>query len=233
MVLSQIPSAWWCWIPAAHIRMFCSTAQEWSARSPPRARSARSISAPVVSAHSGRLTRNAPVLVGGAYVSPNLLSGRCGKCNLWDNLKGNALELTFRGRPSKYFSGQIQYTVGRTDNNTSRHHVIFPANSYNAAADWGAPTTTAPEVRSASVDASHEFFTAGRRASLYAGKPVDITTGGEISRRILNDRPAGIARNTMLVRARSSDLNLSTISRSRRPKNEAKVFSVSLNSLTF
>src|SRR5882762_1227704 len=49
--------------------------------------------------------------------------------------KSNALELTFRGRPSRFFAGQVQYTLGKTYNNTSGI-TYFPGNSYFAAADW-------------------------------------------------------------------------------------------------
>src|SRR5882724_5938847 len=49
--------------------------------------------------------------------------------------KSNSLELTFRGQPSKFFSGQIQYTLSKTFNNTSGI-TYFPANSHDPAADW-------------------------------------------------------------------------------------------------
>jgi len=49
--------------------------------------------------------------------------------------KSNSLELTFRGRPSRFFAGQVQYTLGKTYNNTSGI-TYFPGNSYFAAADW-------------------------------------------------------------------------------------------------
>ena len=51
-------------------------------------------------------------------------------------MKGNALELTFRGKLNQYFSGQAQYTLGGADNNTSG--ITFPANSLDPGADWGA-----------------------------------------------------------------------------------------------
>ena len=79
---------------------------------------------------------NAPVLVGGNYVYPNPTLGQNRQIQSEGYLKGNALELTFRGKPSKYFAGQIQYTLSRTYNNTSGI-TFFPANSYNPSADWG------------------------------------------------------------------------------------------------
>jgi hypothetical protein len=175
---------------------------------------------------------NAPVLVGGSYARPNPLLGQVRQMQAEGYLKGNALELTFRGKPSKYFSGQIQYTLSRTDNNTSGI-TFFPANSYDAAADWGR----------ADNDRLHKFdllasmqpsrlFTLGVALSLYSGKPVDITTGGDDNHDgILNDRPAGIARNTMpgpgLI---DLDLNLSHDFPLSKAKKETRVLSVSLNS---
>jgi Carboxypeptidase regulatory-like domain len=49
--------------------------------------------------------------------------------------KQNALELTFRGKPSKFLSGQAQYTLGKTCNNTGGI-TYFPGNSNFASLDW-------------------------------------------------------------------------------------------------
>ena len=113
-------------------------------------------------------------------------------------LKSNALELTFRGRPSKYFTGQVQYTLGKTYNNTSGI-TYFPGNSFFPAADWARSDN----------DRRHKFdllgstqatklFTVGAALSLYSGRPVNVTTGGDDNHDgVLNDRPAGFARNTL------------------------------------
>jgi hypothetical protein len=113
-------------------------------------------------------------------------------------LKSNALELTFRGKPSKYFTGQVQYTLGKTYNNTSGI-TYFPANSFLPSADWARSDN----------DRRHKFdllgsmqatklFTVGAALSLYSGRPVNVTTGGDDNHDgVLNDRPAGFARNTL------------------------------------
>jgi hypothetical protein len=77
-----------------------------------------------------------------------------------------------------------------------------------------------------------KLFALGVALSLYSGKPVDITTGGDNNHDgILNDRPPGIARNTMpgpgLI---GLDLNLSHDFPLSKAKKETRVFSVSLNS---
>jgi hypothetical protein len=112
--------------------------------------------------------------------------------------KSNSLEVTFRGKPSRFFRGQVQYTFSRTDNNTSGI-TWFPANSYAPNADWGLADT----------DRRHKFdllasaepwkhYTIGVALSAYAGKPVNVTTGNDDNHDgIFNDRPAGYSRNTL------------------------------------
>jgi hypothetical protein len=175
---------------------------------------------------------NAPVLVGGSYVYPNPALGQVRQIQSEGYLKGHALELTFRGKPSKYFSGQVQYTLSRTDNNTSGI-TFFPGNSYNASADWGRSDND--RLHKFDLLASSQptrFFTLGVALSLYSGKPVNITTGADDNHDgIINDRPAGTARNTLpgpgLI---DLDLNLSHDFPLSKQKKEAKVISVSLNS---
>jgi hypothetical protein len=175
---------------------------------------------------------NAPILTGGTYVRPNSSLGQVREIQSKGYLKGNALELTFRGKPSKYFSGQVQYTLSRTDNNTNGI-TFFPANSYNPAADWGrADNDRLHKFDLLASTQPTRFFTLGVGLSLYSGKPVNITTGGDDNHDgILNDRPAGIAHNTMAGPGLIGlDLNLSHDFPLSKAKKEAKVFSVSLNS---
>jgi len=147
-------------------------------------------------------------------------------------LKGNALELTFRGKVNRYFSGQIQYTFSRTDNNTSGI-TFFPQNSYDAAADWGrSDNDRRHKFDLLASSQPTRFFTAGVALSLYSGKPVDVTTGADNNHDgIINDRPAGIGRNTMdgpgMIEL---DLNVAHDFPLSKAKKEAKLITVSLNS---
>jgi len=112
--------------------------------------------------------------------------------------KGNGLELTFRGKPSRFFSGQVQYTLSKTYNNTSGI-TYFPGNSYFPSADWARSDN----------DRRHKFdllgstqavklFSIGAALSLYSGKPVNVTTGSDQNGDgIFNDRPPGYTRNTL------------------------------------
>ena len=175
---------------------------------------------------------NAPVLIGGNYITPNPSLGQVRQIQSQGYLKGNALELTFRGKPSKYFAGQIQYTLSRTYNNTSGI-TFFPANSYNASGDWGRSDND--RLHKFDLLASSQptrFFTFGAALSLYAGKPVNITTGGDDNHDgIINDRPSGVARNTLPGPGTINlDLNLSHDFPLSKRKKEGKVLSVALNS---
>lgn len=172
---------------------------------------------------------NAPLP--GTSVRPNSAFGQVREMQSSGYLKGNALELTFRGKLNKYFSGQVQYTLSRTDNNTSGI-TFFPANSYDAAADWGRSDND--RLHKFDLLASTEaikFFTLGVALSLYSGKPVNITTGGDENHDgIVNDRPDGTARNTMPGPGMIDlDLNLSHDFPLSKNKKEAKVLSLSLN----
>jgi carboxypeptidase family protein len=172
---------------------------------------------------------NAPVP--GSVVRPNTALGQVREIQSDGYLKGNALELTFRGKLNKYFSGQVQYTISRTDNNTSGI-TFYPANSYDAAADWGRSDNN--RLHKFDLLASTQaikYFTAGVALSVYSGKPVNITTGGDDNHDgILNARPPGIARNTMPGPGMIDlDLNVSHDFPLSKSKKEAKVLSLSLN----
>jgi hypothetical protein len=173
---------------------------------------------------------NAPL--NGNIARPNPALGQDRQIQSAGYLKGNALELTFRGKVNKYFSGQVQYTLSRTDNNTSGI-TFFPANSYNPAADWGRSDND--RLHKFDLLASTQptrFFTLGVGLSLYSGKPVNITTGADDNHDgIINDRPAGVPRNTLPGPGTIGlDLNLSHDFPLSKKKKETKVISLSLNS---
>jgi hypothetical protein len=113
-------------------------------------------------------------------------------------LKSNALELTFRGRPTKFFSGQAQYTLGKTYNNTSGI-TYFPANSYFPGADWSrSDNDRRNKFDLLGTITAGKWFDFGTALSLYSGKPVDVTTGNDENHDSLPlDRPAGVPRNSL------------------------------------
>ncbi len=106
--------------------------------------------------------------------------------------KGNSLELNFRGKPSKYFAGQAQYTLGKSYNNTSGI-TYFPGNSNFSNLDWARSDN----------DRRHKFdllgsfepsslFSLGIALQAYSGKPVNVITGLDSNGDgVFNDRPNG------------------------------------------
>ena len=91
--------------------------------------------------------------------------------------KGNSLELTFRGKPSKYFAGQAQYILGKSYNNTSGIN-YFPGNSNFSNLDWA----RSDNDRRHKLDLLGTFepsslFSLGVALQAYSGKPVNVTTG--------------------------------------------------------
>jgi hypothetical protein len=146
--------------------------------------------------------------------------------------KSAALELTFRGKPSKWLSGQAQYTFGKTYNNTSGI-TYFPENSYNPTADWArSDNDRRHKFDLLASSQPTRYFTAGVALSVYSGKPVNITTGADNNQDgVVNDRPAGVLRNTMPGPGMIElDLNVAhdfVLSKSRK---EARTLTVALNS---
>ena len=91
--------------------------------------------------------------------------------------KGNSLELTLRGKPSKYFAGQAQYILGKSYNNTSGI-TYFPGNSNFPNLDWA----RSDNDRRNKFDLLGTFepsslFSLGVALQAYSGKPVNVTTG--------------------------------------------------------
>jgi hypothetical protein len=120
----------------------------------------------------------------------------------------NALDLSFRGRAGRWFSGQAQYTLARAESNTGGIN-WFPQNQYDPNNEWGR----------ANFDRLHSFnllgninpghwLTLGVSATLYSGTPYNETTGDDNFHTGLgNARPAGVGRNTLQAGG-TADLDL-------------------------
>ena len=113
-------------------------------------------------------------------------------------LKSNALEVGFRGRPVKWFTGQARYNFGNTENNTSGI-TYFPANSYAPNADWGrSDNDLRHKFDMLGTFEAGKWFTFGTALSLYSGLPVNITTGRDnYNDGMSNARPTGVLRNSL------------------------------------
>jgi hypothetical protein len=106
--------------------------------------------------------------------------------------KGNSLELIFRGKPSKYFSGQAQYTLGKTYNNTAGI-TYFPGNSNYPWQDWArSDNDRRHKFDLLGTFAPTHLFSLGVALQAYSSKPVNVITGLDTNGDgVFNDRPAG------------------------------------------
>jgi len=168
-----------------------------------------------------------------AYVAvPDFSLGQIREIQSEGYQKNNALEITFQGKPSKYFTGQVGYRLSKTDNNTSGV-TFFPASSYDPGADWARSDNDRRHKFDLLGSAQPtRFFTLGAGLALYSGLPVDITTGSDNNRDgVINDRPANTPRNSMpgpgLI---DLDLNLSHDFVLSKVREHAKTLTVSVNS---
>jgi hypothetical protein len=106
--------------------------------------------------------------------------------------KANSVEFSLRGKPTKFFSGQAQYTLSKTYNNTSGVNYM-PGNSNFASLDWARSDN----------DRRHKFdllgafqvtesTSIGAALEAYSGRPVNVITGLDSnSDGVTNDRLDG------------------------------------------
>jgi hypothetical protein len=164
---------------------------------------------------------------------PNAAFGQIRQMESEGYQKSNALEVTFRGKPTHYFVGQAQYTLGKTNNNTSGIR-YFPGNSYYPWLDWA----RSDNDRRNKFDLLGTFdptrlFSIGIALQAYSGKPVNVITGADANGDgIFNDRPLGglAPRNSLhgpsLV---NLDLNLQHEFKFKKEVKESPALAVTLN----
>jgi hypothetical protein len=165
-------------------------------------------------------------------VIPNPALGQVREIQSDGYQKSNALEVTFRGKPSRYFTGQVQYRLSRTDNNTSGI-TFFPADSYDPSAEWArSDNDRRHKFDLLGSTQPIRFFTLGLGLSIYTGLPVNETTGSDNNGDgVVNDRPANVPRNSMAGPGLINlDLNLSHDFVVSKVPEHAKTLSVSVNS---
>jgi hypothetical protein len=109
----------------------------------------------------------------------------------------DSLQATVRGRVSRWFNGQMQYTLSRGDNDTNGINA-FPSNDYDLSGEWGR----------ADFDRRHRFNLLGRTPlkifdlgvglSMNSGGPYNETLGLDLFKNGRGrPRPAGVPRNSL------------------------------------
>jgi hypothetical protein len=110
----------------------------------------------------------------------------------------DSLQVTMRGKVSRWFNGQMQYTLSRGDNDTNGIG-SFPANDYDLSGEWAR----------ADFDRRHRFNLLGRTTAIKLfdlGVGVSMNSGGPYNETLGLDlynngrgraRPAGVPRNSL------------------------------------
>jgi len=110
----------------------------------------------------------------------------------------HALELMLRGKISRFFSGTIQYNLGRAYNNTGGIN-SRPANNYDLTSEWSrADFDERHRFNLLGTMKAGEWLNLGITLALTSGRPYSLTTGRDDNRdNLANDRPAGVRRNSL------------------------------------
>jgi len=110
----------------------------------------------------------------------------------------NALDFNLRGNITKRFSGQVQYTLSRTENNTAGV-TWFPANSFDPSGEWGlADTNQTHRLNVVGNLEKGKWLKFGLLFAAYSGKPYNETTGQDENQDgLAYDRLSGVGRNTL------------------------------------
>lgn len=124
------------------------------------------------------------------------------------HLQNDALEVSFRGKLTRYFSGMAQYTFGRAYNDVPGNYTAstrstginaFPANNYDLSGEW-ARADYDQRHRLNLLGTTHLAKYADFGMGLFAntGAPYTETTGRDnYNTGYANARPAGVRRNSL------------------------------------
>jgi outer membrane receptor protein involved in Fe transport len=130
-------------------------------------------------------------------VRPDAIYGVVREMESNGRLRGNTFQVTLRGGITKYFTGQTQYSLSQTRNDTAGIN-WFPANDWEPSAEFAR----------ADYDQRHRFdslgtikagraFNLSAALALYSGRPYSVLAGDLYNNGRSNARPFGIARNTL------------------------------------
>jgi len=124
------------------------------------------------------------------------------------DLESHSLEIGLRGNVTRYFTGMLQYTLGRAYNNVGGTPAgvnrqfginVFPANNYDLSGEWArADFDQRQRFSLLGTVTPGKYFKLGVALSLYSGQPYNETTGRDDNHDgLANDRPAGVPRNSL------------------------------------
>lgn len=137
---------------------------------------------------------NAPSFAGArpdpSYLNINLVESSA-------SMQSNSATVTLRSSIGKRLTGMAQYALSRTLDDTTGPFG-FPANSFDARTEWGRSDYDQRHRFNAALMAElPSGFRIGSFLSFASGAPFNVTTGRDGNGdSIVNDRPAGVHRNT-------------------------------------
>ena len=129
---------------------------------------------------------------------PNAASGVVRQVESTGSQHSDSMQVMLRGRVTRWFNGQMQYTLSRVDNDTSGINA-FPANDYDLSGEWSR----------ADFDRRHRFLLLGRITvvkwadlgvglTMNSAGPYAELLGGDIYNNGRGRaRPAGVPRNSL------------------------------------
>ena len=158
----------------------------------------------VVSAYSARgihefrsLDINAPTPESGYTERPDPNFGIIRQMQTEGFFEGNGLDVSFRGRVNKYFTGFGRYTFSHYDSNTNGIS-WFPQNQYAPDDEWGRSNwDRRHRVSMYAMMNPKSIYNIAAGVFANTGRPWTITTGtDEFGDSLFNTRPDGVERNS-------------------------------------
>lgn len=140
---------------------------------------------------------NAPI--GPAYLArPNPTLGAIYQIESSGRQAANALDFTLRGEVTHFFTGLVQYTLSRTNNNTGGISWL-PANQYDLSGEWSrADFDQRHRLNVLGSFSPGKLFSLGVALTVTSGKPYSLTTGQDpYHTGLANARPPGVPRNSL------------------------------------
>ena len=144
---------------------------------------------------------------------PNYIARSDPAYSVWRQIESSAdmiahsLEIGLRGNVTRYFTGMIQYILGRAYNNTGGNPAMgarstlnsFPANNYDLSGEWArADFDQRHRINLLGTIIPRRSFKLGVALSVYSGQPYTMTTGRDDNHDgLANDRPVGVSRNSL------------------------------------
>ena len=112
--------------------------------------------------------------------------------------RAHGVDVSMRGRFTRFFSGTVQYALGSAKNDTGGIN-SFPADNYDLSPEWGrADFDQRHRLNLAGTFKASNWFNLGVLFAAYSGRPYDLTLGRDLNNDgYATDRPAGVRRNSL------------------------------------